>query len=1281
MWLLATVIILADTSFSSSIPDVTTLYHTDQPGKVMCHSRTNAIGVPIKDPDGHLTDGKSAFIIMDVPVDRSERYICTPVPSQLVQPAQNHCKICDNGGVCDEFLGVCACPPGFTGNFCDDACGENHFGQDCGGRCSNSQYGCRGVMLCTPHSNCSCASGFSGLSCNESCPPGKFGGDCHQQCGHCLENDCNIYTGHCPRGCKAGYYPPQCQHHYTYLLEPPTITNISIINVSISFSLMPEKLAGRGHPTFYNIQYRMHRNKSWVLESSHTLPQNETEVHYDLSGLHPTTNYQLRVVLVDQDGNFFDDDYAIPYTNFTTFCSPPECPFYNLKVTWVKEKSFAIEWEFHESDMGNCDVRYYKIFLKESQKYVELTTTNTSSIVVTDRVPNFTYWVKVQAVTDVGVAPQSSPISITTLPGAPLRVFNLQILNVSATGLEVGWKKPRHPNGHISHYIVRYKCLQLLACPLYNCSESYGEAISHTQKAALSKLLPHAQYEISVAAVTVKQGPFSRVRGVTKPAEPAAAPLPSAKPIIYSDVDSLTVTWLPVEDCFKLNGFPIGYLYSLYRVSSITTLVEEGNTSHPPVTFIRLLPNQQYEVHVRQLVTGNLYNRDKKLVIRGRTNPTVAPAPVNLQATNVTANEMTIQWEYPFIINQYDPPYFQVVVKCKEILACSLNESTICSLNKVLFTNETHIRITNLRPYTKYMVQVSAFAGKAGIHVIEDFTTAVAAPDVAVGMSPKPVKSRHLTGAVVQWMAPTNCSAVHGVLVGYLVVLSAHTQRVLEHRTNKDTFKINFTKLIPATEYEVQIQVITQTPDGDAEMIANKSIAFTFNTRPPAPGPVAELEVYARSLLTLSLRYKVPKYRYYTLDYIIVKCRPVKGQSRLQIRRVMITTCVPWPAFKCAIVDDLMPYTQYNITVQLYNSEEKDEGSSTFLTSVTAEEEPGPPSFSKVTHRTDSSLTITCGIPNLLNGVLRGFHISLVQYATYNPLQCCTDEVLVKYVVTQERSNYTLQVNDLQPSSSYVLLVKAVTITEGPSVQIIEHTLPIKPQIDTPPVVTTITNRSAHVRLTPPMKYHDGELSFFVVINSENEVNNKVDSEDELVKEIQTVIGRNAYIAMELQELHLSSVITVKVGTDMKNFGVHGAYINRYLQPNTTYSVSLVAAASYRGQHVYSNATSKPFSTTKDDGSKHLHPMPSVEIDLNKTSELARDDRFSIDLKALLHTSALNNNNTVGSIFSENNLMDDELDNLNSSYTAYTLNDEEGISEKSSDYLALDVTPLIKDSD
>ncbi|XP_033110344.1 multiple epidermal growth factor-like domains protein 10 [Anneissia japonica] len=126
----------------------------------------------------------------------------------------NDCPVCYNGGVCSVQFGSCICPPGFTGDNCQNACGHNNWGRDCTIKCSSARPGCPGVLFCPPDPfGCSCMSGYCGLDCRKVCDTGttgKYGPGCLLDC-HCDAIECQPSEGcNADATCHAGYTGTRC---------------------------------------------------------------------------------------------------------------------------------------------------------------------------------------------------------------------------------------------------------------------------------------------------------------------------------------------------------------------------------------------------------------------------------------------------------------------------------------------------------------------------------------------------------------------------------------------------------------------------------------------------------------------------------------------------------------------------------------------------------------------------------------------------------------------------------------------------------------------------------------------------------------------------------------------------------------------------------------------------------------------------------------------------------------------------------------------------------------
>ncbi|KAJ9586729.1 hypothetical protein L9F63_019667, partial [Diploptera punctata] len=176
------------------------------------------------------------------------------------------------------------------------------------------------MKLCRPKIGCSCAPGLKGILCDKECSEGKYGAGCRQKCGHCIDYTCDPYSGHCVTGCQEGYYPPYCQKSYKYLNTAPDVTSVDYDKLLVTFSTEPGVMSGNGNPAFYQLQIKDAENgpNTWKELEPISLPAAQN-VSVNITDLKPGTSYKVRVVLLDIDGNSYQD-VNIPVVNVYTKC-------------------------------------------------------------------------------------------------------------------------------------------------------------------------------------------------------------------------------------------------------------------------------------------------------------------------------------------------------------------------------------------------------------------------------------------------------------------------------------------------------------------------------------------------------------------------------------------------------------------------------------------------------------------------------------------------------------------------------------------------------------------------------------------------------------------------------------------------------------------------------------------------------------------------------------------------------------------------------------------------
>eukprot|EP00058_Branchiostoma_floridae_P003305 XP_002588793.1 hypothetical protein BRAFLDRAFT_89777 [Branchiostoma floridae] len=112
-------------------------------------------------------------------------------PGKTGESCEEEC-VCSHGGSCDRWAG-CVCPPGWTGTTCQTSCPVGSYGQGCSRRCR-----CQHDATCSPtDGRCNCTEGWFGSNCSRPCPAGLYGWKCRHACV-CKNNaTCHNVDGTC----------------------------------------------------------------------------------------------------------------------------------------------------------------------------------------------------------------------------------------------------------------------------------------------------------------------------------------------------------------------------------------------------------------------------------------------------------------------------------------------------------------------------------------------------------------------------------------------------------------------------------------------------------------------------------------------------------------------------------------------------------------------------------------------------------------------------------------------------------------------------------------------------------------------------------------------------------------------------------------------------------------------------------------------------------------------------------------------------------------------------
>ncbi|XP_052213906.1 tyrosine-protein phosphatase 99A-like isoform X2 [Dreissena polymorpha] len=223
---------------------------------------------------------------------------------------------------------------------------------------------------------------------------------------------------------------------------------------------------------------------------------------------------------------------------------------------------------------------------------------------------------------------------------------------------------------------------------------------------------------------------------------------------------------------------------------------------------------------------------------------------------------------------------------------------------------------------------------------------------------------------------------------------------------NSNTTSIVVRELTPFTYY--QIHVIAKNALGNSAPSQPSSI---FMTTSEAPGQAPQ-----------NFRASSPTSNTIQLSWQPIAEDSLNGNPEgyvIQYRRLtdmeLRAVTIPDPKTMTHTLDSLMPFTNYSVSIQLFNDE--GQGPITTLYIKTAEGVPGKPRITHVTEMQSTSFVVNWEAPTVDNGVLKNYQLQWIHNNTYKT------RIITGHLTQPMRA----VISDLEPYTDYMLRVRAET--------------------------------------------------------------------------------------------------------------------------------------------------------------------------------------------------------------------------------------------------------------
>ncbi|KAM8861703.1 LOW QUALITY PROTEIN: phosphatidylinositol phosphatase PTPRQ [Synchiropus picturatus] len=434
------------------------------------------------------------------------------------------------------------------------------------------------------------------------------------------------------------------------------------------------------------------------------------------------------------------------------------------------------------------------------------TQTPDSFFVLTNLQAYTAYNLTVTAATRKGSGPPLL-LQLHTDEGGPMSPpRNLTIFNHTAVSVWLNWEPPLEPNGVVMHYGFRIR--DLITHTVTHRNSSGPSTTEH-----LTGFRPHSSYEISVNS-------YTRVGHGNQFSSPVTFTTNESVSDAVGNLSCSGVSWDSIELFWELPTHPNGQIlfYEIQVTADSQSTTHQADT--PEYTAVGLLPDQEYNFVVAAV---NSAGPGEGLNCTASTlSESVPAAPLSLTVSEVTTNNVTLEWAPPLSVPGLLKEYniiaqllstdcesdaltaAQPVPEDKLPLNCIEAEVSV-SVNASEDSNENpSVTLQSMSKYRYYRFKVAAVTN-AGVG---EYTHWIYARTLAGNPDAPPQNLQVISTASslqITWMAP----AVLSGPTHYLVQVDGPGLNYTSVRAPSESTMVTVMNLTAFTRYSVTVTAFT----------------------------------------------------------------------------------------------------------------------------------------------------------------------------------------------------------------------------------------------------------------------------------------------------------------------------------------------------------------------------------------------------------------------------------------------------------------------------------------